>query len=38
MVIETVRLAGQRGEISERTQLTQQSVSRITRSLLTRSC
>lgn len=38
VVIETVRLAGSttRGEISERTQLTQQSVSRITRSLLAR--
>jgi predicted NBD/HSP70 family sugar kinase/transposase len=38
VVIETVRLAGSitRGEISERTRLTQQSVSRITRSLLAR--
>lgn len=38
VVIETVRLAGSitRGEISERTRLTQQSVSRITRSLLGR--
>jgi predicted NBD/HSP70 family sugar kinase/transposase len=38
VVIETIRLAGSitRGEISERTQLTQQSVSRITRSLLAR--
>jgi predicted NBD/HSP70 family sugar kinase/transposase len=38
VVIETIRLAGSitRGEISERTQLTQQSVSRITRSLLDR--
>lgn len=38
VVIETVRLAGSitRGEISERTRLTQQSVSRITRALLAR--
>ena len=38
VVIEAVRLAGSitRGEISERTRLTQQSVSRITRSLIQR--
>ncbi|MFD4566986.1 ROK family protein [Streptomyces sp. NPDC058467] len=38
VVIETVRLAGTitRGEIAERTRLTQQSVSRISRSLLDR--